>query len=71
MPANHATAPCPPLTAAMARQIVTHAERYQHLPPPQREAKFREALTALRNHRAALAARARIQLITTHEGGAA
>ena len=53
MPANHATAPCPPLTAAMARQIVTHAERYQHLPPTLREAKFREALAALRNHRAA------------------
>lgn len=56
MPANRATAPCPPLTAALARQIVTHAERYQHWPQPMR---------------AALRARARVQLITTHEGGAA
>ncbi len=71
MPANHATAPCPPLTAAMARQIVTHAERYQHWPQPMRAALNARAWAALRTHRAAIRARARVQMITTHEGGAA
>ena len=71
MPANTSTAPCPPLSARMARHIVTHADRYQHLPPQARTALFGRAWGALRLHKASATARSRFQLITTHEGGAA
>lgn len=69
MQANLSTAPCSPLSARVARHIVTHAERYQHLPQQAQAALFARCLRMLRQHK--FAAQHPLRLITNGEGGAA